>query len=70
VVEILSSIGASDLSSKVYSYNDLPTGQTDPDYQNSAIDENKVDLIPILKMILQINPQIKFLVRCRLFLFG
>jgi len=58
------------LSSKVYSYSVCLQGQTDPDYQNSAIDKNKVDLIPILKMILQINPQIKFLVRCRLFLFG
>jgi glucosylceramidase len=55
------SIGASDLSSKVYSYDDLPAGQTDPDLSKFSIDENKTDLIPILKMILQINPQIKIL---------
>jgi glucosylceramidase len=55
------SIGASDLSSKVYSYDDLPAGQTDGDLSKFSIDENKTDLIPILKMILQINPQIKIL---------
>jgi glucosylceramidase len=55
------SIGASDLSSKVYSYDDLPAGQTDPDLSKFSIDENKIDLIPILKLILQINPQIKIL---------
>ena len=55
------SIGASDLSSKVYSYDDLLAGETDPDLSKFSIDENKIDLIPILKMILQINPQIKIL---------
>lgn len=55
------SIGASDLSNKVYSYDDLPVGETDPDLSKFSIVENKVDLIPILKMILQINPRIKIL---------
>lgn len=55
------SIGASDLSDKVYSYDDLPAGQTDPDLSKFSNDENKTNLIPILKLILQINPQIKIL---------
>lgn len=55
------SIGASDLSDKVYSYNDLPAGQTDTSLSKFSIDENKKDLIPTLKMILQINPSIKIL---------
>jgi glucosylceramidase len=55
------SIGASDLSDKVYSYDDLPAGQTDTCLSKFNIDENKTDLIPVLKMILQINPHIKIL---------
>ncbi|MGN6530323.1 MAG: glycoside hydrolase family 30 protein, partial [Ginsengibacter sp.] len=55
------SIGASDLSNKVYSYDDLPVGETDTGLSKFSIDENKTHLIPILKMILQIYPQIKIL---------
>ena len=55
------SIGASDLSEKVYSYDDLPEGQTDTDLSKFTIAENKKDLIPVLKMILKIDPQIKIL---------
>jgi len=55
------SIGASDLSSHVYSYDDLPAGETDPDLSRFTIGENKKALIPVLKMILKINPQIKIL---------
>ncbi|MEO8823912.1 MAG: glycoside hydrolase family 30 beta sandwich domain-containing protein [Ginsengibacter sp.] len=55
------SIGASDLSSHVYSYDDLPAGETDVNLSKFSIDENKKDLIPVLKMILKIDPQIKIL---------
>jgi glucosylceramidase len=55
------SIGASDLSSHVYSYDDLPVGETDINLSKFSIDENKKDLIPVLKMILKINPEIKIL---------
>lgn len=55
------SIGASDLSDKVYSYDDLPVGETDTSLSKFSIAENQTDLIPILKMILKINPQIKIL---------
>ncbi len=55
------SIGASDLSDHVYSYDDLPAGKTDLNLQKFTIDKNRIDLIPILKMILKINPQIKIL---------
>ncbi len=53
------SIGASDLSSHVYSYDDLPAGETDIHLLKFGLDENKKDLIPLLKMILKINPGIK-----------
>ena len=55
------SIGASDLSQQVYTYDDLPQGQIDTSLSQFSIDENKKDLIPVLKMILKIDPQIKIL---------
>ena len=55
------SIGASDLSEKVFSYNDLPDGETDPQMSKFSIDIEKTDLIPILKEILAINPDIKIM---------
>lgn len=55
------SIGASDLSEKVFSYNDLPDGETDPQMSRFSIDIEKADLIPILKEILAINPEIKIM---------
>jgi glucosylceramidase len=55
------SIGASDLSDRVFSYDDLPAGETDPDMERFSIDPEKVDLIPVLKEILAINPTIKIM---------
>lgn len=55
------SIGASDLSSTTFSYDDMPTGQTDMALANFSIDIEKTDLIPILKKIVAINPSIKIL---------
>lgn len=55
------SIGASDLSDHVFTYNDLPTGQTDEKIQKLDLSEEKKALIPVLKEILAINPAIKIL---------
>ncbi|MFM2361027.1 MAG: hypothetical protein RLY16_3020, partial [Bacteroidota bacterium] len=55
------SLGASDLSANTYSYNDLPAGATDVDQNNFDLQPARVDLIPILKSILLINPNIKIL---------
>lgn len=57
------SIGASDLSKNVYSYDDMPGGQTDPLLSNFSIDgtATATDLIPVLKDILAIDPSIKIL---------
>jgi len=55
------SIGASDLDEKVFSYNDLPPGQTDVDMEQFTLDEDRKHLIPVLKEILLINPDIKIL---------
>jgi glucosylceramidase len=55
------SIGASDLSNRVFSYDDLAPGETDPQMQWFSLDPERDDLIPVLKEILAINPSIKIL---------
>ncbi|SNC77671.1 glucosylceramidase [Hymenobacter gelipurpurascens] len=55
------SIGASDLDATVFSYDDLPEGQTDPTLAKFSLAPDKPHLIPVLKEILAINPSIKIL---------
>lgn len=55
------SIGASDLDDHVFTYNDLPAGQTDPELRNFTLKEDQENLIPTLKKILAINPTIKIM---------
>lgn len=53
------SIGASDLSSSVYSYNDLPQGKFDEALSAFSLANDTMDLIPVLHRILAINPNLK-----------
>lgn len=55
------SIGASDLSANVFTYNERPAGQTDVSQDHFSIAAEMTDLIPILKKILAVNPKIKIL---------
>jgi glucosylceramidase len=55
------SIGASDLDRETYSYNDLPKGETNEELSQFDIAPDREFLIPILKEILKINPDIKIL---------
>jgi len=58
------SIGASDLNATVFSYDDLPAGQTDVSLTNFSLapdKENGTGLIPLLKEIIAINPAIKII---------
>jgi glucosylceramidase len=55
------SIGASDLDKSVFSYDDLPDGETDPTLDKFTLDADRVDLIPVLKEILSINPHLKIM---------
>jgi glucosylceramidase len=52
------SIGASDLSPAPFTYDEVPTGQTDPTLASFTIDAERTDLIPVLKQILAINPNV------------
>jgi glucosylceramidase len=55
------SIGASDLNDHVFSYDDLPAGQTDPAMKQFSLAQDREDVIPILKEILAINPDLLIL---------
>jgi glucosylceramidase len=55
------SVGASDMNDHVFSYDDLPEGQTDINMEKFSIDPDRADVIPVLKEILTIQPRIKIL---------
>jgi glucosylceramidase len=55
------SIGASDLNSFVFSYDDLPDGETDNDLKKFSLAQDLKDVIPVMKEILSINPEILIL---------
>ncbi len=54
-------IGASDLNSFVFSYNDLPEGETDYELKKFSLSQDLKDVVPVMKEILAINPNIKIL---------
>ncbi len=55
------SIGASDLNSAPYSYNDLPNGQTDITQSQFSLNPDLAQFIPVLQQIKAINPAIKIM---------
>ncbi|HEX2608277.1 MAG TPA: glycoside hydrolase family 30 beta sandwich domain-containing protein [Flavisolibacter sp.] len=55
------SVGASDLNERVFSYDDVPAGETDVDLKRFDLGPDKADVIPVLKEILAVSPQIKIL---------
>lgn len=55
-------IGASDYSLGVYSYDDnKPSGRPDPSLSHFSISHDQAYIIPVLKQILHINPHVKIL---------
>lgn len=55
------SIGASDLDPAPYSYNDLDPGETDLNLEHFSLAADKSGVVPLLKEILAINPDIKIM---------
>jgi len=55
------SVGASDLDPAVFSYDDMPPGRTDPELASFSLAPDREALIPVLKRILAINPDVKIL---------
>lgn len=55
-------MGATDYTTKIYSYNDLPTGiKEDRDLKYFSIDHDRLYIIPLLKLAKQINPDLKIM---------
>ncbi|HBZ20426.1 MAG TPA: glucosylceramidase, partial [Bacteroidales bacterium] len=55
------SIGASDLNSFVFSYDDLKKGETDFELKKFNLAQDYKDVVPVMKEILAINPALKIL---------
>ena len=55
------SIGASDLNSIPFTYDDLPLGQTDVTLSQFSLYPDAKDVVPMLKEIVAINPHIKII---------
>ena len=55
------SIGASDLNTTPFTYDDLPSGQTDVNLEQFSLAPDKNDLLPMLKQIVAINPNVKIM---------
>ncbi len=51
-------IGASDFSLSLFSYDDMPSGQTDPTLANFSIAHDQAYILPVLKQALSLNPNI------------
>jgi O-glycosyl hydrolase len=52
-------MGSSDFALEDYSYDDLPTGETDSDLKHLSVDRDRAYIIPMLREILAVNPEIK-----------
>lgn len=54
-------IGASDFSLSNYSYDDMPAGQTDEDLSEFSLSRDEEDVVPVLKQIVGIMPDLKIM---------
>ena len=55
------SIGASDMNESVYTYDDMPEGSTDPTLAHFSLAPDETCVIPVLKEILAIHPDLRIL---------
>ncbi len=55
------SMGASDLDSTVFSYCDLPKGETDPQLTKFNLSQDTLHLIPMIQAVLKLNPKLKIM---------
>ncbi|MEI8095399.1 MAG: glycoside hydrolase family 30 beta sandwich domain-containing protein [Spirochaetales bacterium] len=54
-------MGASDFAKSVYSYDDLPAGQTDPELKKFSLDREREAILPLLKQAKALNPELRFM---------
>lgn len=54
-------VGASDMNSFVFSYDDMPEGSSDWDLKHFSLSQDLNDVVPVMKEILAVNPGIEIL---------
>jgi O-Glycosyl hydrolase len=54
-------MGASDFATSIYTYDDMPAGETDPELEHFSIDHDSAYIIPLLQQALEINPDLKIM---------
>jgi glucosylceramidase len=55
------SIGSSDMNEHVFTYDEMPPGETDPELKYFSLGEDLKDVVPVLEEILKIDPTIEIL---------
>ncbi len=54
-------MGSSDFALEDYTYDDMPPGESDSELRHFSIENDQRYIIPVLRAVLAINPQIKIL---------
>ncbi|MGA8940099.1 MAG: carbohydrate-binding protein [Acidobacteriaceae bacterium] len=54
-------IGATDIARSLYTFDDVPTGQSDPTLANFSIAHDQTYILPIIQQAKALNPQMKLL---------
>jgi glucosylceramidase len=54
-------MGASDIALSVYSFDDMPVGETDPSLANFSIAHDQVYILPLIQQAKRLNPQMKLM---------
>ncbi len=54
-------MGASDIALSVYSFDDMPVGQTDPALANFSIAHDQAYILPLIEQAKTLNPQMKLM---------
>lgn len=52
-------MGATDFTTKLYSYNDMPAGSKDPNLEHFSIEHDKEYIIPLVKDAIKLSPKLK-----------
>ena len=55
------SVGSSDMNRRVYTYDDMPAGETDPSLAHFGLGPDMTDVIPVLQQILALDPGVSIL---------
>lgn len=54
-------MGASDIARSVYSFDDMPSGQSDPSLANFSIAHDQAYIIPVIQQAVSLNPNLKLM---------